>query len=271
MIVDLNPKRGWMLLYGAAFAASFCPLVVQLLFASVAIGVVGMAHGASDLAVVPPEKRVGFLCGYVSIMTVCLLGWQHFPTSALPGFLVASAIHFTLEEPTQSGWLTRVALGIGLVTIPAVFYRNDTAELLSYAGFSPTALGLTMNLLQGTGALCAGGLICLMLFTQQYRRFTGVVALLFFPPLVGFSVGFLILHAFPQTDERCTALGCRNYYDYLQVTWPILVGALLFTFAAIFFLLPSAQNSVRNLFTLLTALALPHLLVTPLFERKRMF
>jgi len=266
MIEDLGQKSGWALLYGAALAASFCPMLFQLLFATVAMGIVGMAHGASDLAVVRPEKRVLFLSGYLTLMVLCLLVWQSYPAGALPVFLLASAVHFTVEEPAQSGWLRRLALGLGLVTIPAVFYRTDTALLLSYTGSSPHSLASAISVMHGIGILCAVLIFIPALVRKDYRTLTGVSSLLFFPPLIGFSVGFLILHALPKTHDRRRALGCENYYDYLRLTWPILCGALVFSLLAIIFVFPEAQKPVRTLFTLLTALALPHLLITPLFE-----
>ena len=269
MIIDAGQKSGWAVLYGGALAASFCPMVYQLLFASVAIGLLGMAHGASDLAVVRPGKKRQFLSGYLALMALCLLGWKSYPTSALPIFLLASVGHFAIEEPLASGWRRRLAIGIGLITLPAVFYLHETTVLLSYAGFSSHSLALIMKIMQGMGILCAAQLLITASLQRDYRTLAGVLSLLFFPPLIGFSLGFLILHAFPQTRKRCYLLGCNNYYDYLRLTWPILCGALLFSLLAIMFILPEAQNTVRRLFTLLTALALPHLIITPFFESSK--
>nr|WP_241647095.1 Brp/Blh family beta-carotene 15,15'-dioxygenase [Rosenbergiella metrosideri] len=269
MIYDLGQKSGWAVLYGAALVASFCPMGYQLLFASVAMGLLGMAHGASDLAIVRPEKKGLFLSGYLGLMALCLLGWQLFPASALPVFLVASAGHFAIEEPQASGWPRRLAIGIGLITLPAVCYLRETTVLLSYAGLPAHSLALVMTIMQGVGILCAAQLLITGSLQRDYRLFVGVLSLLFFPPLIGFSLGFLILHAFPQTCVRRHLLGCNNYYDYLRLTWPILSGALLFSLLAIMFILPEAQNNVRILFTLLTALALPHLIITPFFESNK--
>lgn len=266
MTKDPWPKIGWSVLYGAALAASFCPMVYQLLFATVAIGLLGMAHGASDLAVIRRGKKRLFLSGYLALMALCLLVWQTHPASALPIFLLASAIHFAIEEPLASGWPRRLAIGIGLITLPAVFYLRETTVLLSYAGFPSHSLALVITIMQGIGILCAAQLFITGSLQRDYRILAGVLSLLFFPPLVGFSLGFLILHAFPQTRMRRHLLGCNNYYDYLRLTWPILSGALLFSLLVIIFILPEAQNNVRILFTLLTALALPHLIITPFFE-----
>ncbi|WP_241587295.1 Brp/Blh family beta-carotene 15,15'-dioxygenase [Rosenbergiella epipactidis] len=269
MIYDLRQKSGWSVLYGAALAASFCPMVYQLLFATVAIGLLGMAHGASDLAVIRRGKKRLFLSGYLALMALCLLVWQTHPASALPVFLVASAGHFAIEEPQASGWPRRLAIGIGLITLPAVFYLRETTVLLSDAGFPTHSLALVMTIMQGVGILCAAQLFITGSLQRDYRILAGVLSLLFFPPLIGFSLGFLILHAFPQTRVRRHLLGCNNYYDYLRLTWPILSGALLFSLVAIIFILPEAKNNVRILFTLLTALSLPHLIITPLFESSK--
>jgi len=266
MTNDPRQKSGWIVLYGAALAASLCPMVYQLIFASVAIGLLGMAHGASDLAVVRRGKKRLFLSGYLALMALCLLVWQTHPASALPIFLLASAMHFAIEEPQASGWPRRLAIGIGLITLPAVFYLRETTVLLSDAGFPTHSLALVMTVMQGIGILCAAQLFITSFVQRDYRILAGVLSLLFFPPLVGFSLGFLILHAFPQTRVRRHLLGCNNYYDYLRLTWPILSGALLFSLLAIIFIIPEAKKNVRILFTLLTALSLPHLIITPLFE-----
>ncbi|MEG8026446.1 bacteriorhodopsin [Sphingomonas aurantiaca] len=70
----------------AAAAASISALTVQLAFAVVAIGFIGMAHGASDLAIVEPRQRPLFVALYVLVGAVCLCWWVIDPAVALPAF-----------------------------------------------------------------------------------------------------------------------------------------------------------------------------------------
>ncbi|WP_241570017.1 Brp/Blh family beta-carotene 15,15'-dioxygenase [Rosenbergiella collisarenosi] len=257
------------LLYLAALVAALSPSFYQAIFAVIGIGIIGMAHGASDLAVVESRKRTAFLSCYLVMMLCCLLFWQLSPAIALPSFLIASAIHFVLEEPPTKSWTIRLSLGIGLITLPTLFHAESTLQLLEYAGFSAQELPAFMVFMRLLGGITAFILIVATCRTRHYSSLRAVLALLFFPPLVGFTLGFLVLHAFPQTESRRDALGCKNYTHYLSMTWPILGLAVLFSLFLIIVCLPDTQNSVRSAFTVLTALAIPHLLITPYFERRK--
>ena len=92
------PAAGWVILGAAGLAAAFSPLLVQLGYAIIAIGVIGMAHGASDLAIVEHTRRPMFLALYGFVSLACLWWWTTEPAVALPLFLLASAIHFALED-----------------------------------------------------------------------------------------------------------------------------------------------------------------------------
>jgi hypothetical protein len=108
-------NRSIALLVVGAVATAPTPLPVQLVFAILGIGVVGMAHGAGDLAVVEPGRRPLFLAAYGIVSIVTLLWWTTEPAAALPAFLVASAVHFGMEDAPQGLLYERVARGVGLI------------------------------------------------------------------------------------------------------------------------------------------------------------
>lgn len=260
------PAIGWGLLAATALAAAAGPLAVQLGFATLAIGVIGMAHGASDLHVVEPARRAAFLIAYTAVSLVCLVWWALYPAIALPLFLAASAIHFAAEEPrTHPAW-HRWTLGIGLIATPALLHPVGYASLLTLAGGgAPPATMLTLVRMVGA----ASG--TMLLFDAVDRRdralAASVMALVFLPPLIGFSVGFLVLHALPQTEGRRRRMRCTSHRAYIRTVGPILLAALsLATTIALFFLRTEASG-IRGLFAALAALAMPHLLVTPGFGR----
>jgi Brp/Blh family beta-carotene 15,15'-monooxygenase len=259
------PAWGWSLLLGAAAAASIGALTVQLAFAVVAIGVIGMAHGASDLAIVEPRQRPLFVALYVFVGAACLWWWVVDPAVTLPAFLVASAIHFGVEDAPADRPLERVARGTSLVATPATFHATNLTEILRLGGTSTDVLPVMVQAMALIGAIAAAYLIVRASQRHDLRLLIGTVALVVLPPLVGFSVGFLILHAEPQTFERRTQIGCATTGSYLRTTAPILVAAILLVTIIGVLLLRFDPSGVRPLFAGIAGLAVPHLIVTPLF------
>lgn len=125
---------GWFALAGAATAASFGSLAVQLGFAILAVGVIGMAHGASDLAIVPRPRRPLFLTLYLTAGAACLAWWVADPAIALPLFLIVSAVHFGLEDAPHGSVLERVARGVSLIATPATLHVASLSNILLAAG-----------------------------------------------------------------------------------------------------------------------------------------
>lgn len=263
------PALGWSMLTGAAFVASVGPLPVQLGFAILAIGVVGMMHGASDLAIVAPSHRRSFVALYLAVGITCLVWWAADPAIALPAFLIASAVHFGMEDAPDGSVVERIARGTSLIATPAALHAPALSSILALAGLSQHALPLTVGEMQVVGGLSAAGLLILALRRRDRRLLAGTLALLVLPPLVGFSLGFLILHALPQTSERRVQLGCATLAAYLRATAPVLLAALIAFAAAAIVLLDRDRSGVRSLFAAIAALAIPHLLVTPWFSALR--
>ena len=257
---------GWSVLSAAALVASFCALAIQLVFAAIAIGAIGMAHGASDLAIVEQRRRPAFLALYAAAFLLCLCWWITDPAVALPAFLMASAIHFGIEDAPGSRPFERIGRGISLVATPATFHAASLAGILEFAGISRTVLPFMVDTLVIAGGVAAAGLMIIGLARDDRRLLVGTSALLVLPPLVGFSVGFLILHAVPQTIERSLQLRCETIFAYFRATGPILVSAVILVAIVGGLLLRWDPSGVRSLFAGIAALAIPHLVVTPFFE-----
>lgn len=261
-------RLGWAGLWGAALAASFSPLAGQVLFAIVAIGLIGMAHGASDLDVVRRERQFPFLAAYGLVIVICLFWWHGAPALALPGFLLASAIHFALEDAPRGCSIERLARGISMIATPATLHLQAFSTILHEAGLGFSIPGPLSLSIAVTGGLCASGLIMVALLRRDKRLLAGTLTLLLLPPFVGFSMGFLILHALPQTRQRCEQLGCTSYIRYLQVTWPVLAAAILLGVGTVVLMHPADKAGIQSLFAALAALAIPHMLITPWFESR---
>jgi len=261
-------NRGGAWLAIGAVAVSVTPLTVQLPFAILGIGVVGMVHGAGDLAVVDSSRRPMFLFIYCLVAMATLLWWTADPAIALPAFLLASAFHFGMEDAPDGTVAERVARGVALVAGPAALHVASYGDLLAIAGGPSSSLPVLAPVLAVAGGLACGGLVALAIRRRDSRLGIGMVALLCLPPLVGFTLGFLILHALPQTIERRDRLGCATTASYLTSVAPVLGGALLVTGLIVALLMHVEPSGVRGLFAAIASLAIPHLLVTPWFEAR---
>ncbi|MBB3472927.1 Brp/Blh family beta-carotene 15,15'-dioxygenase [Sphingomonas sp. BK345] len=261
-------NRGIAWLVAGAVAAALAPEPVQLAFAILGIGVVGMVHGAGDLAIVEPVRRRTFLAAYGLVSLATLLWWTADPAVALPAFLVASAVHFGMEDAPKGSFAERIARGTALVAAPATIHLSSYTALLRTAGGPSSNMPTYAPLLALAGGVAAAGLLALAWLRRDLRLRAGVGAALLLPPLVGFTFSFLILHALPQTAERRDRLGFSSTSKYLRKVAPIFVGALALAIAVAALLLRFDPSGVRGLFAGIAALAVPHLLVTPWFERQ---
>jgi FtsH-binding integral membrane protein len=116
------------------------------------------------------------------------------------------------------------------------------------------------------GAVALALLLVLAWQRRDVHLAGGVIALLILPPLVGFTLGFLILHAMPQTAERRARLGHADTMSYLRTVAPVFGGAIVLASVVAGLLLHFDPSGVRGLFAGIAALAVPHLVVTPWFE-----
>ncbi|KTT03827.1 hypothetical protein NS376_07220 [Pseudomonas oryzihabitans] len=260
--------RGWLALLLTAGLASLAGGAGQLAFALVVGLGLGLLHGASDLCLVSPARRPAFLGCYLATALACLLCWQLAGALALALFLLLSAWHFAHEDELFTGRLTSLALGLFIVGGPALLHPAAVARLLGLAMGPAASLALAQWL---TWLLVLGGALSLpvLLLAAWQRRCPWLAVTLFAvvlaPPLVGFALGFYLLHAAPQTGVRQRLLGAASLKAYLWLTWPILLGAAVFTLAGGLVFLLQERTGIRALFAVLAAFAVPHMLVLPRF------
>ncbi|KTT13798.1 hypothetical protein NS2R_03300 [Pseudomonas oryzihabitans] len=260
--------RGWLALLLTAGLASLVGGAGQLAFALVVGLGLGLLHGASDLCLVSPARRPAFLGCYLATALACLLCWQLAGALALALFLLLSTWHFAHEDELFTGRLTSLALGLFIVGGPALLHPAAVARLLGLAMGPAASLALAQWL---TWLLVLGGAVALpiLLLAAWQRRCPWLAVTLFAvvlaPPLVGFALGFYLLHAAPQTRVRQRLLGAASLKAYLWLTWPILLGAAVFTLAGGLVFLLQERTGIRALFAVLAAFAVPHMLVLPRF------
>ncbi|WP_145006300.1 Brp/Blh family beta-carotene 15,15'-dioxygenase [Pseudomonas oryzihabitans] len=260
--------RAWLALLLAAGLASLAGGAGQLAFALVVGLGLGLLHGASDLCLISPARRPAFLGCYLATALACLLGWQLASALALALFLVLSAWHFAHEDELFASRLTALALGLFIIGGPVLLHLEAVARLLALAIGPAGSVDLAAWM---AGALALGGALALPLLSWAawQRRCpwlaATLLAVVIAPPLVSFALGFYLLHAAPQTGVRQRLLGAASLKAYLWLTWPILLGAAVFTLAGGLVFLLQERTGIRALFAVLAAFAVPHMLVLPRF------
>lgn len=260
--------RGWLALVLTAGLASLAGGAGQLAYALVVGLGLGLLHGASDLRLVAPGRRLVFLGCYLATALACLLCWQLAGTAALLLFLLLSAWHFAHEDELFPKRLASLALGLFIIGGPAVVHEAAVARLLALAMGPAASLALADWLARVLllGGLLALPVLLLAVWQQRCPRLAvTLLAVVLAPPLVGFALGFYLLHAAPQTGARQRLLGAPTFKAYLRLTWPILLGAALFTLAGGLVFLLQERTGIRALFAVLAAFAVPHMLVLPRF------
>ena len=241
-------------------------LPLQLGIAVVAVLGFGLLHGASDLALVRPAARPMFLGAYLLVIGATWLLWREAPTAGLLLLLALSVAHFGLDDAPPERPGERVARGVAMIAAPGLLHRTDLAGLFDAITARPAlSAGLASGLAVAGAATVA--LLCgIGLRRRDGRLLLGVAALTLPPPLVGFSLGFVILHAAPQTLERIRLTGCVGWRPYLRLVAPVMAGAFAVVALTALLLRDAPAPSLAALFAAIAALALPHMLVTPLFS-----
>ncbi len=242
------------------------PLAAQLGIAAGAVLGFGLLHGASDLALVRPAKRPTFLGGYLLVIAATWLLWRQAPTAGLLLLLALSVWHFAQDDAPPERPGERFARGVAMIAAPAVLHRAELAQLFEAITARPAfsaelAAALTVAGAGATAMLCSMGWR-----RRDGRLLLGVTALALLPPLVGFSLGFVILHAGPQTAERIRLTGCAGWRAHLRLIAPVMAGAFAVVALTALLLRDAPAPSLSALFAAIAALALPHMLVTPLFS-----
>ncbi|WP_279480086.1 Brp/Blh family beta-carotene 15,15'-dioxygenase [Aureimonas sp. SK2] len=256
---------------------------MPLAFAAILILGLGLPHGASDYLAAMAGHRmredasrlVGFLALYLGTVGATLLLWYAAPGAALAAFLALSALHFAIDDvPDGLRLAERVARGLMPITLPALFHAEALAQL--FAALSTPANG---QALAEVSLFLATPMLTLVVLASVLRLRNGdrepalelaliASALLIFSPLVGFALVFALVHSRGQTRERMATLHLPTIRAYLLACAPTLLGAaILFASLGVLFFGGRAP-ALNAIFIGLAALTVPHMLVTPLFERR---
>ena len=272
MTVDRASPIGWGAFLLAGTLAAMAGQGWALGFAAIAILMLGLPHGASDLAVVAPDRRLSFLAAYLVCIGAMTLLWLTDAGLALGALLALSAMHFACDGPRERGMARNAALGAFLVGGAAVFHEHAISQLFMEATGNATqsaflALTLWVAGLVATTVLAIGISADVQTVRTRWAEVAAMAAVLAFPPLVGFTIGFVLLHARGQTMTRQAVLACPSLRAYLMRVAPVMAGAVIVLSGVTAAMLQGGGGGATFLFAGIAALATPHMLVTPLWRR----
>ncbi|MGY6555826.1 MAG: Brp/Blh family beta-carotene 15,15'-dioxygenase [Wenzhouxiangella sp.] len=248
-----------------------------------AVIVLGLPHGALDSWIAKraglyrrPLGWLGFNLAYLGLALTIVLGWWLSPVLALTLFLLISAAHFSGDWHTALSWWQRLAAGIALLGLPAVFQLEAVAGIfmvLSGSGAAAVADGLRWAGLVALVALVP--VLARAAWRKQFAVLTELLLLLILaaavPPLIYFALYFCLLHSprhlrstYEQTPLAARSGLIREAAVYTSVT--LLLAGLL----AAFFLPFSnpTELALQLLFIGLAALTVPHMLLIAWTERR---
>lgn len=269
-----------------AASAGFLPRGAQWIAALAAIVLLGIPHGALDLAIGrvlfrPSRGRLWFLVfalPYLVLAGAVLLAWRVAPMPTLAAFLLASSWHFGREHLDALRLPARPAatwaLGGIPVAVPVLTQPAATARLLSAIAGAPIARPPGWLL---AGALVWAGLCAFAAWRARSAAPTvpGLACLWFalLPPILAFALYFTALHApahmtsmlrrpdrLPQA--RTVAAAWRLALPGTAIT--LALGALLWPLYAG----PAPARLAELVFQGLAALTLPHMLLDWWLERR---
>ncbi len=253
----------------------FPPVSLQIVFSAGLILILGVPHGALDMLYA--RKWIGeyqwwrvalFVLAYLGVGLGIFLLWVVSPIAFLVLFLAGSAFHFGGDGEEGSPVTGKLVHGLGVLTLPVVFFAGDLKNLFAYLLEGPPPLWLFWWL--GSGAvvtlLSAGFAMWFYWFNGQKSGAAEILAIVLLclscPPLIAFSIYFCFLHSFRHVIR--TALLHKQTSSQLlrQVGFPMLaVGAL----AAVVWLFrnttPVSPRIVQVCFVGLAALAGPHMVL----------
>ncbi len=278
----------------ASLAAGDVPIGVL----AALVGVLGLPHGAADLAV---GERVlasrwgrgwlaAFAAGYIGLAALVVLFWLWLPLAALTLFLAGSILHFGAEDTAPgrgraaNGKLEILLRGAIPVAGPAVFHPERTGALLgtlvpsAQADLVAQAVHSIAGLAPALAGLGAVGLLAVLRWPPRRPAWgaaatgaqvlTLVAASGLLSPLVFFTAYFCGWHAPRHTwalarrmepRDPVRGLGILLRAALVPTLATLLLGAVAFGFLATPGRLEEA--GLRVLFVGLAALTAPHMLL----------
>lgn len=242
-------------------------------FALVAlVSLAGLPHGALDPLVARraglwrrPAGLAVFFAAYLALAGAALAFWAAVPGLFWGAFLLLSAWHFSGDWRDSVHRLPRLAAGLSIVSLPAVFHGPEVESLFAVIAGQPAAEWL-VRMMAAVAPVALLGVAAAVAATARRDRATAVelavlvAAGLALPPLLFFVVYFCGLHSPRHVLSVARDLPRRALLANGTLFTVLSVAAGAVAFALTDELLPGAA-AVRVTFVGLAVLTVPHVLL----------
>ena len=279
-MLSLAHQRSIFLLVAiVAIAASIIlprpPASVELIVAGALIVLLGVPHGALDILYIRrvfgirlPRQFVLNLLSYLAISGLVVWLWVAAPLIFLMGFLIASGFHFSGDPERGASPFTRVATGVGVVALPALFHSAELQHLyslLTNRGAAETVVETSYPVAIGVGLVGAGAMT-LEIMRKHFTIAGELAAVLLLatmaPPLLAFTIYFCLMHSARHILRTAEIVPISRRAFVIECVLPmvavLLVGGAAWRMQAV---LPVDAKAIQILFVILAALTAPHMII----------
>ncbi len=251
-------------------------------FACVTILILGLPHGALDLALIRREGTRGArgLVPLIALYLACAAStwglWRIAPVAALGLFLVIATVHFAEDWAAAGSSLLSLALAGSLLAAPALLHRPALRAIFTAITERGEAAAVADLLLLAAPTAFVGAVAALYALLRAGRgdlagaAAVSVAGLITLPPAVGFALFFGLCHSPRHFGEAVRSLSRRRLHQWGPVALPTVLGAL--AIGVLLYRQASVGGPDVRLtsatFMLLSVLTTPHMLA-PLLVRAR--
>jgi beta-carotene 15,15'-dioxygenase len=252
------------------------PLAVQYILAACLLMVMGLPHGAFDIALehrarrearLPPVATRQMIALYLAIAGAMSAFWLLSPTGALILFFLLAIEHFS--EEMRSGldpWIARAA-ATAMLTAPALFHRPELVALFGIilGGETESGLGAVFLMIAPMAMASAVSGAAMLIAERRFHEAAKIVivvaVMLVLPPVIGFTAYFCFEHAPLYLRKVDARLHIFASHRLMMQGAGCTIVAFAAT-AALALAMPQAffsEASVKAAFIMLSVLTLPHM------------
>jgi beta-carotene 15,15'-dioxygenase len=260
------------------------PLAVQYILAACIMMVMGLPHGAFDIALahdarraahLPPIATREMIALYLAIAGAMAAFWLLSPAGALILFFLLAFEHFSEEmRPGLDHWIARAA-ATAMLTAPALLHRPELEALFGIilGGETESGLGAVFLMIAPMAMAIAISGAAMLIAERRFREAAKIIMvvamMLVLPPVIGFTAYFCFEHAplyLRKVDARLHIFASRRVMvQGAGFTLVALAATAALAFAAPHTLFSDA--SVRAAFIMLSVLTLPHMIMPQVLAR----
>ena len=240
----------------------------------------GLPHGAYDIALLKRTATLGrsglvlAVAAYIAIVGLMALLWIGLPLLALILFLAVAAIHFGEDWPMLDVPLLRFAAGAAVIAAPTIGHSSDVSVL--FVAMSDQRAAVVAQIITAAAPVTllvtsVGIFAAWRIGSRQWAAAMAIclALLLILPPVAGFALFFVFLHAPRHLRQARTTL-----IEMKRARW-LATGALFSGVAIVGWwaqqqLVPREIDEVlaAQAFQLLAAVAVPHLVLSRWLQKR---